>query len=518
MGIVFAKDHRHGTTVPLPFGADEWAAASRRQGGQWARIVGDWVVSGPDDEDRIESTVFLRGTPGSSRHPSRRATGLGVGLVPLALAAACSSSPAVVTAAQPLPGPHGVGVVTDTFVDAHRATAAWGPTDVQPSRTLVTTIFYPAQRTTRSPVEAGAAPDRSAAPYPLIVFGHGLGGSPNDYTPLLSSWAAAGFVVAAPRFPLSSSVTPGGPDAGDVVNQPADMSYVIDSVLQAAAATSGPLAGLVNSGEIGAAGHSNGAITTLGLVANTCCRDPRVKAAVVMAGTTEGFPTGAYDFRAAPPLLLVHGTADELVPYRAGVLVYNQALGPKGLVTIRGGSHSAAAGLASPSSTAVIRISTDFFDAYLRHDATAAARLSDTRRSGVATVSFDGAVGSTSTLPVPPAPVVQLRATVTPATNLSSGQTVTVRWSGYTPGEVVNVLQCSKFDITTASSAGCSFTNAKVLHPDPTGSGSLTLKVIVGAVGNGTCDAAHPGCSIVVNNGSSTDPSESRQLPISFAP
>lgn len=113
---------------------------------------------------------------------------------------------------------------------------------------------------------------------------------------------------------------------------------------------------------------------------------------------------------------------------------------------------------------------------------------------------------------------MDLHATVTPDTGLSNGQTVTVRWSGYTPGKVVNVLQCSKFDIATASSAGCSFTNAKVLHPDPTGSGSLTLQVIAGVVGNGTCDAAHPGCSIVVNNGSSIDPSESRQLPISFAP
>ncbi len=503
-------------TVPRPPVAEQWPPP-RSGRGPWARIGRDSVVSGTDDEDRIESTVFLRGIPGWPRHTASRATWL-CWLVPVVLAAACSSSPAAVTALQKPRGPHGVGLVTDTFVDAHRPTAAWGPTAAQPTRTLVTTIYYPAGRTSGSTVQAGAPPDRTGAPYPLIVFAHGLGGAPDDYKALLSSWAAAGFVVAAPRFPLSSSATPGGPDAGDVVNQPGDMSYVIDSVVQAAAAGSGSLSGLVNTGEIGAAGHSNGAITTLGLVANTCCRDPRVKAAVVMAGTTEGFPSGTYDFPAAPPLLLVHGTADQLVPYRAGVLAFNQALGPKGLVTIRGGSHGAAAGMASPSSSAVVRITTDFFDDYLLDQSAAGVRLSDTRRSGVTTLSFDAAVGSTSTLPVPPAPVVDLHATVTPDADLSNGQTVTVRWSGYTPGKVVNILQCSKFDITTASSVGCSFTNAKLLHPDPTGRGSLTLKVIVGTVGNGTCDAAHPGCSIVVNNGSSTDPSESRQLPVSFGP
>ena len=64
---------------------------------------------------------------------------------------------------------------------------------------------------------------------------------------------------------------PGGPDAGDVVNQPKDMSYVIGAVLSDSLSPSGALSGLVDPKEIGAAGHSNGAVTTLGLVANTCC-------------------------------------------------------------------------------------------------------------------------------------------------------------------------------------------------------------------------------------------------------
>jgi fermentation-respiration switch protein FrsA (DUF1100 family) len=445
---------------------------------------------------------------------------VGAGLAPLCLAVACSSPPpAVVT--PPSAGisktSHGVGVISETFVDPHRTTAAWGPSPPRSTRTLVTTIFYPTG-TPGAGTVPGASPDRRLAPYPLIVFAHGLGASPNDYRTLLSSWASAGFVVAAPLFPLSSGQTPGGPDGGDVVNQPGDVSYVIGSVVQASAEPRGVLSGLVDQGEIGAAGHSNGAITTLGLVANTCCHDSRVKAAVVMAGTTEGFPSGDYDFSGSPPLLLVHGTADQLVPYRSGLLVFNQARGPKGLLTIRGGSHGAAAGFSQPSSSTVIRSTTEFFDGYLHHDSASLHALSDQGRSGVTTLTFDPVAGSGSSLPVPPAPVAHLQATVTPNNNLSDGDTVTVRWSGYSPGKVVNVLQCSSLDLSTASSAGCAFSNAKILHPDPKGSGSLTLRVVTGAVGNGVCDSSHQGCSIVVNNGSSTDPSQSRQLPIRFAP
>jgi dienelactone hydrolase len=211
---------------------------------------------------------------------------------------------------------YAVGTVTDTFVDPRRTTPAWDGRPELPTRTLVTTILYPASGPTGGSTGTGATPDKSAGPFPLIVFAHGLGGTPQGYINVLTAWASEGFVVAAPLFPLSNANVPGGPDAGDVVNQPEDMSYAIDAVLHDSALPSGTLSGLVDPKEIGAAGHSNGAVTTLGLVANTCCYDSRVKAAIVMAGTTEGFPPGHYDFSKAPPLLLVHGTADP-VPERS---------------------------------------------------------------------------------------------------------------------------------------------------------------------------------------------------------
>lgn len=301
---------------------------------------------------------------------------------------------AAATDAPPAPPKYTVGVATDTFVDPHRTTPVWNQSPELPTRTLVTTILYPATGPVGVNPTQGATPDKTPGPFPLIVFAHGLGGTPQGYMTLLADWASEGFVVAAPLFPLSNGNVPGGPDAGDVVNQPKDMSYVIDAVLFDSLQPSGTLSGLVDPNEIGAAGHSNGAVTTLGLVANTCCLNPRVKAAVVMAGTTEGFPPGHYDFSHAPPLLLVHGTADQLIPYRSAPAIYNEARGPKGLLTLVGGSHDASAGQDPRTASTIIRTTTDFFEAYLTGNRQAGSRLATDGRGPTTKITLNLTPGS----------------------------------------------------------------------------------------------------------------------------
>ncbi len=275
-------------------------------------------------------------------------------------------------AAQTPGPPRAGGVVTETFVDKSRPTAANGDCAKIASRALPTTIYYPAS---------------SGGPYPLIVFAHGFGATSRTYAKLLEHLASSGYVVAAPTFPLSSGDSPCGAISGDAVNQPEDLSFVVDSVLKASARASGPLSGLVDRNSIGAAGHSNGAVTTWGLVANSKVRDPRIDAAVVMAGTLQKYPTGVYDFAHTPPLLLVHGSNDSLVPYDLGVQAFNEAHGPKGLLTLSGGDHGSASGPNAYAAT------TDFFDAYLRGDAAAKARLPGDQTAGVSTMQFDAAEG-----------------------------------------------------------------------------------------------------------------------------
>src|SRR5207249_4053124 len=105
---------------------------------------------------------------------------------------------------------------TETFVDRSRPTAAGAATPAAPDRTLVTTIYRP----------------KGKGPFPLIVFAHGSNGHPDKFTQLLGVWAAAGYVVVAPAFPLTNSTVLQNPkNVGDVTNQPADMSFVLTQVL-----------------------------------------------------------------------------------------------------------------------------------------------------------------------------------------------------------------------------------------------------------------------------------------------
>lgn len=199
---------------------------------------------------------------------------------------------------------------TETFVDPSRPTPAHGDAPDRTSRTLVTTI---------------ARPD-APGPFPLLLFSHGFGSSGADYSKMLRALASAGYVVAAPDYPLTSKSAPGGPERGaDGDQQPADASFVIDQVLRMNHDPAGPLAGAVDPGRIGAAGHSMGAGVTMGLGYNTCCRDRRVRAGVLMAVATPTIFRGDYFVPPATPILVIHGDADDTLPYQGGRRVFFDA-------------------------------------------------------------------------------------------------------------------------------------------------------------------------------------------------
>ncbi|MGH9028982.1 MAG: neocarzinostatin apoprotein domain-containing protein [Acidimicrobiales bacterium] len=434
------------------------------------------------------------------RHGLKGLVVLGCVTLLISLAASsCSSSPSSGPVSSV--GSYGVRKVTQSFVDSSRNTPATPQSAAHHGRTLVTTIYYPASS--------------AQSPYPLIVFAHGFGSSPSAYAVLLRDWASAGYVVAAPRFPLTSSTSPGGGDLGDFANQPADMSFVISAVSRESASGRGVLGGLVDRSEIGAAGHSLGGVTTLGLVGNSCCRDPRVRAAVAMSGDAISFPTGRVRYSSSVALLLVHGNADPTVPYVSSVDVFNQAPAPKGLLTIVGGDHGSPVDPSDPWFSNVVRATTDFFDLYLKGEERAKPRLESDARSSRTRLDFVSSRGTHVTLPTPPTVASSLHATVSPQNSLTDGETLTVTWDGYVPGKSVNILECSKSPPT--GPGDCDLTDAKLLLPDPEGQGSQQVVVHTGAIGSGACDAQHPGCVVVVNEGGSSTPSSSAIVPISFA-
>jgi len=258
---------------------------------------------------------------------------------------------------------------TETFVDTGRPTSAVGDVPEAPARSLPTVVLAPAA-------------DQPGRPYPLIVFAHGSGGKGRGDHPLLRAWASAGYVVAAPTFPFGGGRAPEGERGNDLANQPADMSFVIGELLRLNADGASPLAGSIDAGRVGAAGHSLGGMTTLALAGNTCCHDPRVKAAVVLAGREMPFGRGQFWPRIRTPVLFVHGEEDASVPYADGRRAFANAPPPRFLVTVVGGDHGRPFGGAGddPQARVVTDGTLDFFDHYLKGDPDALVRL----RAGVA--------------------------------------------------------------------------------------------------------------------------------------
>jgi dienelactone hydrolase len=323
-------------------------------------------------------------------------------------------------------GSYAVGRKVVTFVDASRPTDPNGKFKGAPERTLRTTIWYPAEGTpSEVPAPTADAPaDTAHGKFPLILFSHGWTDWAMEYQRIEAAWASAGYVVAAPDYPLSNRSAPGGPILTDVKNQPADATFVITQVLDRNQAL---FNGAIDPTRIGAAGHSLGGFTTFGLAAAKCCSDPRIKAAITMAGAVGlvpgvgGFgvePAKNYFLGAHVPLLILHGDHDELIPYQFGVKAYAAAKAPKLFVTFRNAKHQnlyIGAGDPSVEAPAVtpypynpptpasavgpiaayFAITTAFWDRYLKNDSTAIARLRTAVAKPGSTTSLQDDLGTT---------------------------------------------------------------------------------------------------------------------------
>jgi predicted dienelactone hydrolase len=292
-------------------------------------------------------------------------------------------------------GTYAVGMISPTFVDPSRPTAPNGSFPGASSRTLLTAIYYPARGTPSDKPVANAPFEASHGPYPLILFSHGVLARGVFYEGVLKKWASAGYVVAAPDYPLSNTNAPGGVTFGggvsDVKNQPADASFVISQVLKLDK-TEHLVGGTVDQTRIGASGHSLGGITTYGLVYSACCSDKRIRAAVPMSGFA-GIVDGAdrYFGGLKVPLLTLHGNADPIVPYQVDIEGFARARSPKFLVTFLGGGHiSPFLGGDDPAAVALERATVDFWDRYLKGDNAALGQLrADASVTGVTAFQQD---------------------------------------------------------------------------------------------------------------------------------
>lgn len=208
-------------------------------------------------------------------------------------------------------------------------------------RPLPTTVYIP---------ESGTSA-------PLIVFGHGMWGHPRKFTRLFARWVEAGYVVAAPAFPHTNDENPPPYLIEDVVNQPADVSFVLGELLAR---------GLGDGERVGVGGYSLGAETALAVGLHPRYADPRVRAVVAVAGGLF-HPDFAADVLRPLPLLLIHGTEDTKKDrLREALKVYEAAQGPKDFVTIEGAGHGICQDDGQPHAARVAELTTAFWNRYLR--------------------------------------------------------------------------------------------------------------------------------------------------------
>lgn len=264
-----------------------------------------------------------------------------------------------------------VGLRLLRLVDTSRSIRL--PGDKTEARTLETYVRYPAAGKAGGDI-VGATPARAAGPFPLIVFGHGFASTPAVYARLLRGWAQAGYVVAAPVFPLENANAPGGPDESDLINQPGDVSFVISRLLALSAAGSSPLSGLIDPARIAVSGQSDGGETALAVAYSRRFRDRRVGAAVILSGA-EMSGVGGFDFVGGPPLLASQGTADTTNEPRFTYAFFKLARRPKYLLRLLGAGHLPPYTDQQPQLGVVQRVTVAFLNSYLKHSASAAAQL-----------------------------------------------------------------------------------------------------------------------------------------------
>ena len=288
-------------------------------------------------------------------------------------AASTSASVPRSRSTKPPPSSFAVGLRMLTLLDSSRTIHL--PNGTTEPRTLTTYVRYPALGAPGRTDLPNAPAARADGPFPLVVFGHGFAVTPRPYARMLQSWARAGYVVAAPVFPLENANAPGGPDESDLTNQPADMRFVISRMLAAAGASSGPLAGLVNSRRIAVTGHSDGGDTALAVAFNRSFRDPRVSAAVILSGA-EIPGVGGFTFpHGGPALLATQGTADTVNPPSFTNAFFEVAQRPKYLLRLPGAEHLLPYSSQQPQLAIVERVTLAFLDGYLKHRPAALQRL-----------------------------------------------------------------------------------------------------------------------------------------------
>lgn len=245
-------------------------------------------------------------------------------------------------------------------------------------------------------------------PRPVILFSHGLGGSRNNSVYLGEYWASHGYVaVFMQHIGSDESVWKSVPlrERLSTLKQAAnlqatldryqDVPFVIDQLEKWNKEESHPLQGKLDLEKIGLTGHSFGAVTTQGLMGQKFMgqrtfKDPRIDAFLPMSPSASRVIASERAFSdITSPVLCMTGTNDgspidpNQSPESRKEVYSAMPAGDKYQLVFEGAEHSAFSDRIFPGidqriehhHPTIQKISTRFWDAYLKDDASAKAWL-----------------------------------------------------------------------------------------------------------------------------------------------
>lgn len=257
---------------------------------------------------------------------------LGLGIYWLVAIPARAQADGAVSRARFAPGSYAIVTTDFRAVDDTRPTAANHEYPGQPRRVLEGTLWRPAGLT---------------QPGPLLVYSHGFMSFHGEGKYLTRFLASHGYTVVAVDYPLTHYFAPGKPKIADVVNQPGDVSFLIDTLLQRAQDKNDVLYHTIDASKIAVAGVSLGGLTTTLVTFHSKVRDPRIAAAISIAGPGVLFPAEFFA-GSTTPFMMIAGDADAMLPYADHAAGIPKKYPGSILVTLHHGSH---AGFTMPATT-----------------------------------------------------------------------------------------------------------------------------------------------------------------------
>ncbi len=181
-------------------------------------------------------------------------------------------------------------------------------------------------------------PEGLQEPGPLLVHSHGFTSTHLEALYLANFLASHGYTVVAVDYPLTNYNTEGQPLVTDVINQPGDVRFIIDTLLARNATEGDTLFGTIDPQRIAASGISLGGLTTTLATFDHRYRDPRIRAAISVAGPSNML-LPQFFLGTDTPYLAIYGNSDVVVPYATNAKPLLKKRPGTILVTLDGGSH-----------------------------------------------------------------------------------------------------------------------------------------------------------------------------------